>query len=203
MKISLIGLALALFMLASFVANSATQPPGEDARKEVQAGAQVYSATCASCHGSKLQGGAAPALTGPLFAKSLETNFSTADKLFKFIATLMPVNNPGSLSTTQYTDVLSFILASNNYPTADAPLDVSHNLVFMGEGDGHFDAFDATTGSKLWSFNLGAGVNAPPVTYAVNGVQYVAVAAGGNFQMGFPYGDTIAIFSLQTVGAHK
>ncbi len=41
-----------------------------------------------------------------------------------------------------------------------------------------------------------AGVNAPPITYSVDGVQYMAVAAGGNFQMGFPYGDTIAIFKL-------
>src|ERR1700722_1474000 len=70
------------------------------------------------------------------------------------------------------------------------------NLVFMGEGDGYLDAFDATSGVKLWKFNLGAGVNAPPVTYSVDGVQYLAVAAGGNFQMGFPYGDTIAIFKL-------
>jgi glucose dehydrogenase len=34
------------------------------------------------------------------------------------------------------------------------------------------------------------------MTYSVGGVQYLAVAAGGNFQMGFPYGDTIAIFKL-------
>ncbi len=64
------------------------------------------------------------------------------------------------------------------------------------KGDGYFDAFDATSGAKLWKFNLGAGVNAPPITYSVDGVQYIAVAAGGNFQMGFPYGDTIAIFKL-------
>jgi alcohol dehydrogenase (cytochrome c) len=51
-------------------------------------------------------------------------------------------------------------------------------------------------GAKLWRFNLAAGVNAPPITYSVDGVQYIAVAAGGNFQMGFPYGDTIAIFKL-------
>ena len=81
-------------------------------------------------------------------------------------------------------------------PLIGGALATAGNLVFMGEGDGHFDALDATTGSKLWSFNLGAGVNAPPVTYSVNGVQYVAVAAGGNFQMGFPFGDMIAIFKL-------
>jgi len=58
------------------------------------------------------------------------------------------------------------------------------------------DIFNAKIGEKLWQFNLGAGVNAPPVSYAVNGEQYIAVAAGGNFQLGFPYGDIIAIFKL-------
>lgn len=81
-------------------------------------------------------------------------------------------------------------------PLIGGALATAGNLVFMGEGDGYFDAFDATSGEKLWRFNLGAGVNAPPITYSVDGVQYVAVAAGGNFQMGFPYGDVIAIFKL-------
>jgi alcohol dehydrogenase (cytochrome c) len=35
----------------------------------------------------------------------------------------------------------------------------------------------------------------------VNGEQYIAVAAGGNFQMGFPYGDTLAIFKLPSTAA--
>jgi PQQ-dependent dehydrogenase (methanol/ethanol family) len=81
-------------------------------------------------------------------------------------------------------------------PLIGGALATAGNLVFMGEGDGYFDAFDATSGAKLWKFNLGAGVNAPPITYRVDGVQYIAVAAGGNFQMGFPFGDTIAIFKL-------
>jgi alcohol dehydrogenase (cytochrome c) len=81
-------------------------------------------------------------------------------------------------------------------PLIGGALTTAGNLVFMGEGDGYLDAFNAMSGEKLWKFNLGAGVNAPPMTYAVNGVQYLAVAAGGNFQMGFPYGDTIAIFRL-------
>jgi alcohol dehydrogenase (cytochrome c) len=81
-------------------------------------------------------------------------------------------------------------------PLIGGALATAGNLVFMGEGDGYFDAFDATSGAKLWRFNLGAGVNAPPITYMVDGVQYIAVAAGGNFQMGFSYGDTISIFKL-------
>jgi PQQ-dependent dehydrogenase (methanol/ethanol family) len=81
-------------------------------------------------------------------------------------------------------------------PLIGGALATAGNLVFMGEGDGDFDAFDAKTGEEVWHYNLGAGVNAPPITYQVNGQQYVAVAAGGNFQMTYPLGDAIAIFKL-------
>ncbi len=81
-------------------------------------------------------------------------------------------------------------------PLIGGALATAGNLVFMGEGDGDFDAFDAKTGDELWHYNLGAGVNAPPVTYEVGGQQYVAVAAGGNFQLTYPLGDAIAIFRL-------
>jgi len=81
-------------------------------------------------------------------------------------------------------------------PMMGGALATAGNLVFTGEGNGWFDAFNAKTGKKLWRYNLGAGVNAPPITYSVNGKQYVAVAAGGNFQLGYPRGDAIAIFAL-------
>jgi alcohol dehydrogenase (cytochrome c) len=81
-------------------------------------------------------------------------------------------------------------------PLIGGALATAGNLVFMGEGNGWFDAFNARTGQLLWRYNLGAGVDAPPVTYQVNGEQYVAVAAGGNFQLTYPYGDTVAIFKL-------
>ncbi len=82
-------------------------------------------------------------------------------------------------------------------PMIGGALATAGNLVFTGEGDGSFDAFNARTGAMLWRFYLGAGVNAPPVTYAVAGKQYVAVAAGGSFQLAYAYGDTVAIFALK------
>lgn len=69
-------------------------------------------------------------------------------------------------------------------------------LVFAGEGNGNFDAYDAKSGDRLWQFQTGAGVNAPAITYEVGGQQYVAVASGGNFQLNFPRGDTLWVFSL-------
>ncbi|MDB6157527.1 MAG: pyrrolo-quinoline quinone [Gammaproteobacteria bacterium] len=86
-------------------------------------------------------------------------------------------------------------------PLIGGALATAGNVVFMGEGNGWFDAFNAKSGDRVWRYNLGAGVNAPPITYQVNGEQYVAVAAGGNFQMTYPYGDTVAIFKLPSTAA--
>jgi PQQ-dependent dehydrogenase (methanol/ethanol family) len=69
-------------------------------------------------------------------------------------------------------------------------------LVFAGEGNGNVDAYDAKTGDRLWQFQTGAGANGPAVTYSVDGQQYVAIASGGNFQLNFPRGDTLWVFSL-------
>jgi len=52
------------------------------------------------------------------------------------------------------------------------------NLVFMGHLDGTFAAYDAKTLAEVWSVNLGTGINAPPITYSVNGKQNVAVLVG-------------------------
>ena len=51
-------------------------------------------------------------------------------------------------------------------------------LVFQGTAGSEFNAYDASTGEKLWSFAAQTGVVAPPITYTVNGEQYVAVLAG-------------------------
>jgi quinohemoprotein ethanol dehydrogenase len=51
-------------------------------------------------------------------------------------------------------------------------------LVFQGHGGGRFSAFDAGDGRPLWSVDVGVDVIAPPVTYAIEGEQYVAVLAG-------------------------
>jgi quinohemoprotein ethanol dehydrogenase len=51
-------------------------------------------------------------------------------------------------------------------------------LVFQGNSAGTFNAYDSTTGERLWSFPAHRGFLAPPVTYAIDGVQYVALLAG-------------------------
>ena len=81
-------------------------------------------------------------------------------------------------------------------PLIGGVLATAGGLVFNGEGNGLFRAFDARTGKKLWEYQCGAGVNAPPVSYMVGGKQYVAVAAGGNTQLDFKRGNSVLVFAL-------
>ncbi|HJP03604.1 MAG: PQQ-dependent dehydrogenase, methanol/ethanol family [Gammaproteobacteria bacterium] len=64
------------------------------------------------------------------------------------------------------------------------------NLVFQGLGSGDFAAFAADTGEKLWKFNNGTTTLAGPVSYAVDGEQYVAVLAGRGGGSGLVGGPT-------------
>ncbi len=57
-------------------------------------------------------------------------------------------------------------------------LTTAGNLVFTGDGTNNFVALDARTGDALWHANLGAGVANGPITYELNGNQYVVVGAG-------------------------
>jgi quinohemoprotein ethanol dehydrogenase len=52
------------------------------------------------------------------------------------------------------------------------------NLVFQGRADGMLCAYRATDGKKLWEFNAGTGIMAPPITYLVGGVQYLTLMVG-------------------------
>jgi quinohemoprotein ethanol dehydrogenase len=52
------------------------------------------------------------------------------------------------------------------------------NLVFQGRTDGKFVAYDARDGKALWIFDVAAGISAPPVTYEVDGKQYVSLLVG-------------------------
>jgi PQQ-dependent dehydrogenase (methanol/ethanol family) len=81
-------------------------------------------------------------------------------------------------------------------PLIGGVLATGGELVFNGEANGWFKAFDARSGKELWKYNAGAGVNAPPVSYMVNGKQYVAVAAGGNNQIDAKRGNSVFVFAL-------
>jgi quinohemoprotein ethanol dehydrogenase len=52
------------------------------------------------------------------------------------------------------------------------------NLVFQGRVDGTLRAYAADSGKELWQHNLGLGISAAPITYAVKGKQYIAILVG-------------------------
>ncbi len=68
-------------------------------------------------------------------------------------------------------------------------------LVFLGRNDGRLTALDSGSGRRLWSFQLDAGVNAPPTSFEFAGEQYIAVLAGGSVYGG-RRGDGLWLFSL-------
>lgn len=92
----------------------------------------------------------------------------------------------------------------SEHPVVSGVLSTAGGLVFWGEADGMFHATDARTGKPLWKFNVGSGIHAPPITYAVGGKQYVAIAAGwGGWVSGFapelrdqPRGHSLMVFEL-------
>jgi len=81
-------------------------------------------------------------------------------------------------------------------PMIGGILSTAGGVVFTGEGNGWFRAYDAKNGKVLWSFQAGAGVNAPPSSYTIGGKQYIAVAAGGNVQLDYKRGNSIIAFTL-------
>ena len=77
-----------------------------------------------------------------------------------------------------------------NYPLTSSLLTTAGDLLFTADAEGNFLAFDAKTGEQLYSFNTGSGTRGSPITYAVNGRQYIAVVAGvGGWAGGIVDGD--------------
>ena len=62
------------------------------------------------------------------------------------------------------------------------------NLVFQGDLKGHFSAFAADTGEPVWNYPAQGGIMAPPITYELDGEQYVAIAQGYGGESGVPFG---------------
>src|SRR4029077_813803 len=67
-------------------------------------------------------------------------------------------------------------------------LTTAGGLVFFGDDAGSLEAVEATTGHALWHFDTGQRISASPMTYAVDGVQYVTICAGSDvFSFALPY----------------
>ncbi|MGH9424098.1 MAG: PQQ-binding-like beta-propeller repeat protein, partial [Thermoanaerobaculia bacterium] len=82
------------------------------------------------------------------------------------------------------------------HPMVGGAMATAGGLVFVGTKDRRFLGIDAQTGKILWTYGAPGGVNAPPVSYMIDGRQYIAVAAGGNLQINAPRSDELLVFSL-------
>lgn len=110
---------MAAFGTPAFARNCS---PGFYTKGQARLGAGIYSRHCAECHGSTLAGLSAPALSGPNFKSFIAYSKMSALQLFQFINSQMPNNAPGSLTKSQYIEVLSYILKQNNYPLGTVAL---------------------------------------------------------------------------------
>jgi alcohol dehydrogenase (cytochrome c) len=73
-------------------------------------------------------------------------------------------------------------------------------VLFTGDLRGRVLAFDAKTGKELWKFQTGSGINASPITYELDGKQYVAILSGlggdPSFYYSAPNGDMLWVFAI-------
>ena len=77
------------------------------------------------------------------------------------------------------------------------PMATASGLVFTSAAmDNFLRAFDSETGKELWHFELPAGGQATPMTYLLNGKQYVVICAGGHGKLGTKQGDFVIAFTL-------
>ena len=97
---------------------------------------------------------------------------------------------PGMLQAWDPVEQRAVWAVPQQHPWNAGTLTTAGNLVFQGRYDGMFVAYDAATGEELWSYDLGLGISAPPITYELGGRQYVAllVGYGGSYTMGFTPG---------------
>jgi len=128
--------------------------------------------------------------TGYIYVSGLEQNLALANKPIdfqlgkKFVG--VTISRPlGSTITNTLTalDSRTNKIAWQKHGVGEenkGMLTTAGGLLFTGQADGNMKAYDARTGDELWSFQVGWGVGAPPMTYSVDGKQYVAVAVGGN-----------------------
>lgn len=120
-RLALTGGALLVLSAALAVPPPSSQGPTFTAA-QASAGAQVYTTSCAGCHGAALQGAAGPALSGASFLAKWAGGTHPLADLHGVIAHQMPLTAPGSLSAAQYLNVTAFILSKNGYAAGGTAL---------------------------------------------------------------------------------
>jgi mono/diheme cytochrome c family protein len=120
------SLALALFahIELSVSALTAKSDSSNAVYSEAQAarGRGLYVEHCAACHGMMLEGQNSVPLSGATFQVRWADEKHTVDDLFYIVRTLMPYEQPATLSKQEYVDIVAYILMMNGYPAGDRAL---------------------------------------------------------------------------------
>lgn len=101
-------------------------------------------------------------------------------KAFTGAGTIQPTSMTGSIVAMNVSDGKIANKVETTYPMWGGMLATAGNLVFTSTEDGFVWAYDAKTLKPLWKFSVGSGINAPPMTYSVDGKQYVAILVGAH-----------------------
>jgi len=100
---------------------AATVVPALYTAAQAHAGIAIYVHHCLQCHGADLQGTAGPAVAGTEFLKTAKFDGWSLEDMRTTVFTNMPFSDPGSLTPTQYADVMAFLLASSCFPAGSKP----------------------------------------------------------------------------------
>jgi quinohemoprotein ethanol dehydrogenase len=135
-------------------------------------------------------------------ARAMKPESYVQGKRYTAGAAVTPLNTP-ILNTITALDSRTNKIAWQHELPGDRSYGVvstAGGVLFKGQVDGNIVAYDAKTGDELWKFQTGWGISAPPMTYSVDGVQYVAVASGGNRGgVSTTDGDAVWAFALNGV----
>jgi quinoprotein glucose dehydrogenase len=138
--------------------------------------------------------------TPPPFGALVAVNVETGA-----VAWRVPLGTPGALAPTRLAETMATPVRVANparvealgSPNLGGAIVTAGGLAFIGATlDRQLRAFDLDTGAELWKGALPAGGKATPMTYAVGGRQYVAIAAGGDGNV-FGKGDEVVVFALR------
>src|SRR5664279_3830606 len=114
-RVAAFGAAMLLSTAGAFADGTGFFNPAQ-----LSQGRWEYAQKCAVCHGAQLQGGGAPALKGRIF--NVQWNGKSLKEFYNYVHTNMPLGQGGELSSQEYADIVSYVLAQNGLPAGDEKL---------------------------------------------------------------------------------
>ncbi|TMH02308.1 MAG: c-type cytochrome, partial [Betaproteobacteria bacterium] len=142
---------------------------------QARQGRRVYKTACASCHGSELEGAAAPALAGPAFLQAWQPPARSAQDLYHVMRVTMPKLAMGSLKPDDYTALFAFLLQRNGWPAGPRRFDGSVTMLSQIRLDAVAEP------AALAPTEFIAGKGGPPLDPAGPSLSELAGAASANW----------------------